>query len=99
MVTISNLNSVVQQGNSAQELQQSRQQSPENNQMLASQNQANKEIEQRSTVQHADEMEKNNLKEDGPRKGRYLLRKKKKKKKKSENNGPAASGRLLDTIA
>lgn len=99
MSSISTLNVVVQQANSAQDLQQARQQNPDHAQLAASQQQATKEVEQRSTVQHSGETEKNQLGEDGPGKGRYLLRKKKKRKITATGNESESTGRLLDTVA
>jgi hypothetical protein len=97
--SISTLNVVVQQANSAQDLQQARQQNPDHAQLAASQQQAAREVEQRSTVQHSGEMEKNPLAGDGPGKGRYWLRKKKKKKILPAEEQIESTGRLLDTVA
>jgi hypothetical protein len=97
--SISTLNVVVQQANSAQDLQQVRQQNPDHAQLAASQQQAAKEVEQRSTVQHSGETEKKQLGQDGPGKGRYWLRKKKKRKITATANDIDSTGRLLDTVA
>ncbi|MFH0730490.1 MAG: hypothetical protein V2B19_29615 [Pseudomonadota bacterium] len=99
MSSISTLNIVVQQGNSAHDLQQARQQSPDHAQLAASQQQADKEVEQRSTVQHSEEMENNQLTQDGAGKSRYLLRQKKKKKVMAAEKDSGSTGRLLDTVA
>jgi hypothetical protein len=97
--SISTLNVVVQQGNSAHDLHQARPQSSDQIQLAASQQQEAKEVEQRSTVQHSEEMEKNQLKQDGAGKGRYLLRQKKKKKVIAAEKESGSTGRLLDTVA
>jgi hypothetical protein len=96
--SISTLNIVVQQANSAHDLQQVRQQSPDHAQLAASQQQADKEVAQRSTVQHSEEMEKNQLSQEGAGKGRYLLRQKKKKKIIATEKEAGSTGRLLDTV-
>jgi len=97
--SISTLNIVVQQGKNAHDLHQTRPQHPDNAQLAASQQQAEKEVVQRSSVQHSEEMEKNQLKWDGAGKGRYLLRQKKKKKMVAEERESGSTGRLLDTVA
>ena len=97
MSSISNLNIVVQQGGSAQEMQPTRQLHPEQNQMVAAQQQADKALQTRSTVQQSGEMEKNKLEKDGSGKGRYLLRQKKKISAEAKDRKP--TGRLLDTVA
>ena len=74
MTTISSLNIVVQQGNSAQEVQNTRHQATESNQMVASQNQAEKDVENRTTVLQSGESEKNRLNKDGYRNGRHQRR-------------------------
>lgn len=99
MSSISTLNVVVQQVSSAQDFQQARQQSPDHAQLAASQQQAVREVEQRSTVQHSGEMEKNQLTGDGAGKGRYLLRQKKKRKMVPGEQESGPTGRLLDTVA
>jgi hypothetical protein len=97
--SISTLNVVVQQANGAQDLQQARRQDPDHAQLAASQQQAAKEVEQRSTVQHSGETEKNQLGDESPGKGRYLLRKKKKRKITATGSETESTGRLLDTVA
>lgn len=99
MSAISNMNIVVQQGNSAQEMQQGRQNSPENAQLVASQHQAKKEANARSTVQHPGQTTESRLKGDGSGRGRYVLRQKKRKKKKAAEAQAEPTGRLLNTVA
>lgn len=99
MSSISTLNVVLQQGNNAQELQQARQQNPDHAQLAASQQQAGKEVEKRSTVQHTGETEKNQNTENGAGKARYLLRLKKKRKITAPDVIAESTGRLLDTVA
>lgn len=97
--TISNLNIVVQQGGNAQEMQPARQSHPEQHQMAASQEQADKATQERVTVQKSGDMEQGRLNADGSGKGRYLLRQKRKRKMSEAERQLQPTGRLLDTIA
>ncbi|MDX9786425.1 MAG: hypothetical protein RBT11_06605 [Desulfobacterales bacterium] len=99
MSGIANLNMVVQQGNSAQEMQPARHLNPEQNQMVASQQQGEKALREHTTVQASGDMEKNTLNGDGAAKGRYLLRQKKKRKISDAEQELRPTGRLLDTVA
>jgi hypothetical protein len=97
--SVSDLNIVVQQGNSVQEIHPARQHSAEQSQWAASQHMAEKEVQERSTVQESGQMEKDRLNADGSGRGRYLLRRRMKKKMRAVRKAPTASDHLLDTVA
>lgn len=100
MPSITTLNVVVQQANSAHDLKQARQQTPDQHLVTASQQQVEKEVLQRSTVQQSGEMEKKRLEGDDARGGKYESNRKKKKKELTASEKTSAeSGRLLDTVA
>ena len=99
MTTISDVNIVVQQGNSAREAQNTRTQPLDPNQMTVAQQQE-KESEQRTTVSESDESDR--ITPDQEREGRKEERqgaKKKAPEKGEAEKDPDAPGRLVDTIA
>jgi len=99
MTTISDVNIVVQQGNSAREAQNTRTQPLDPNQMTVAQQQE-KESEQRTTVSESDESDRINP--DQERESRQKKQNDSKKKDQKEieaEMNPDATGSLLDTIA
>jgi len=99
MTTISDVNIVVQQGNSAREAQNVRTQPLDPNQMTVAQQQE-KESEQRTTVSESDESDRiaPDQEKEGRREERQGAKKKAPEKSEAEKD-PDAPGRLLDTIA
>ncbi len=104
MATISNINIVVQQGDTAKDAQNVRNQSLDPKEVTIAQQQK-KETEQRKTVHESDHSEK--IKPDEERTGKKNQEGKKEKqedtkaeaKKEIERESdPEATGRLLDTI-
>ena len=100
MGAISNLNVVVQQSGTAQEAQQARQ-SPEQAQLAATQQQAEKENAKRTKVAGTGETEFLRLNKDGSHKKQHKKQtdKNKKSKKEQEQKTLGTPGSLLDTIA
>ena len=104
MTTIPNLNVVVQQGSTARDTQNIRQQNQEASQVVAA-SQPEKDTEQMTTVQGSNESEK--IKTDQEKSSREKEEEGKKKKKKAGENeevkevefDPDAPGQLLDIQA
>ncbi len=102
MTTIPNLNVVVQQGSTARDTQNLRQQGQDNSQALAN-TQPEKETEQRTTVQNTNESDA--IKADQEKSSKEEEQKKKKKKAGQEDeveeveSDPDAPGQLLDVQA
>ena len=102
MTTISNINIVVQQGSTARDTQNIRQQGQDTSQALAN-TQPEKETEQRTTVQDTNEYEA--IKTDQEKSNKKEEQKKKKKKLKKEDDveevevDPDAPGQFLDVQA
>jgi len=101
MTGISHLNILVQQGGSAQELQQIKQQSAEYTQTVAAQDQMARTAEARERVHKSGEPETSYLKRDksGKKGGGQGSGEEQREKKKKEEKLPALTGNLLDTVA
>ncbi len=100
MSTISDVNIVIQQGGSAKQTQKVQHPTQDFSQVVAGQ-QKEKDSEQRTTVQQADDSEKPKLDKDpsGRRKRDRRAERKKKKAGSGKKKDAETSGKLLDTIA
>ncbi len=99
MPGVSDVNIVLQQGNSVQEIHSARQHGAEQSQWAASQHLAEKEAQERSTVQESGQMDRNRLDANGSGRGRWLLRRRMKKKLRKNRKQFESRGHLLDTVA
>ncbi len=98
MTTLSNLNIVVQHGDSAREAQNIRNQAVESSQQTAVQQE--KQAEQEKNVQEPDHSEEVKADGEGTGNKKHGTKKKKKKKKEDAKEQPKdGTGSLLDTVA
>jgi hypothetical protein len=101
MTTISNMNIVVQQSGGAKNAQNVRHMTQEYTHLMATQ-QKEKDLQQRTTVQHSEDADQTKLDKDRPDKRRK--RRRHKDRRRGEPSGASVqeskdSGKLLDTVA
>ena len=101
MTGISNLNLVLQQGGSAQEVHHIKQQSVEHTQVVAAQQEAAREAELKGKVPESEASDKLYLKREKSREkdSRRQPEDEKKKKKDEEEKKLSLTGKLVDTVA
>lgn len=100
MTTIPNMNIVVQQGGSARDAQNVRNQVQNPNQLAAAEI-PDKEVVKRTVVHESEEKERSKFEKDSSEKRKeYQLQQERKKKKQvsEEKKAPKETGRLLDTV-